>query len=418
MSSTNNLVARAAGGPGVPRPAEVPVHGMSERAATAYPTREEVGYALSTAGVLKRGWLDAYTQVPREAFLPDLMWPFDLTKGTTVHASRAEDVVAWRGYANAEVPIVTQWDDGDHEGSEPGRLATSSASMPSVVFRMLDALTVDDYCRVLEIGTGTGWNAALLAHKVGEENVVSVEVDEAVAVRARGALSHFFGAPVEVIHGDGCAGAPAHGPFDRVIATCGVRELPYSWVRQTRPGGIIVAPWGTDFTSADGIVRLTVDPEGDRASGRFTGPAEFMKLRSQRSAPIDHEAYAPGPPTSAPTLEPGPAPAALASGDRFSALTFALGLRVRDCTYVAAEKRNGAQPHWFYSLNDRSWACALIHDGRETRIWQHGPRHLWDEVRAAHTWWTTEGHPDWPRFGLTVSGAGQRVWLDEPENYV
>ncbi|MGC5410584.1 methyltransferase domain-containing protein, partial [Streptomyces sp. DT225] len=89
--------------------------------------------------------------------------------------------------------------------------------------------TVYDYCIVLEIGTGTGRNAAMLAHKVGEKKVVRVEVDEAVANRARDALAHFFGAPVDVIHGDGRAGAPGRGVFDRVIATCGVREIPYAW---------------------------------------------------------------------------------------------------------------------------------------------------------------------------------------------
>lgn len=209
---------------------------MSEQAVGAYATREDVAHALTTGGVLKTGWLDAYARVPRQAFLPDTIWPYDMVAGRAVHVSRTEDAQAWRGYADADVPVVTQWDDGEHAGREPGRVPTSSASMPSVVFRMLDALTVDDYCRVLEIGTGTGWNAALLAHKVGEGNVVSVEVDEAVANRARDALAHFFGAPVEVIHGDGRAGAPGRGVFDRVIATCGVREIPYAWVEQTRPG--------------------------------------------------------------------------------------------------------------------------------------------------------------------------------------
>ncbi|MGW1180828.1 methyltransferase domain-containing protein [Streptomyces drozdowiczii] len=386
---------------------------MSRQTASACPTREEAGYALATGGALKAEWMDAYAHVPREAFLPDTMWPFDMSTGRTVHVSRTEGAEAWRGYANADVPIVTQWDDGAHEGREPGHMPTSSASMPSVVLRMLDALTVDDYCRVLEIGTGTGWNAALLAHKVGEGNVVSVEVDEAVALRARRTLDHFFGAPVEVIHGDGSADAPGRGTFDRVIATCGVRRLPYAWVEQTRPGGIIVAPWGTDFTNADGIVRLRVDKSGESASGRFTGPVEFMKLRAHRTAPIDHEAYASQLTDVTPTMEPADAARALSGADRFSALTFALGLRVPDCTYVAAAKRGGAQPHWFYCRSDRSWACALVADGAAgARVWQQGARRLWDEVTAAYGWWVGAGRPGWSRFGLSVSGAGERVWVD------
>ncbi|OKJ76114.1 methyltransferase domain-containing protein [Streptomyces sp. CB02460] len=391
---------------------------MSEQTVSAYATREDVAYALTTGGVLKSGWLDAYVRVPRQAFLPDTIWPYDMATGRTVHVSRTEDAQAWRGYADADVPIVTQWDDGEHAGREPGRVSTSSASMPSVVFRMLDALTVDDYCRVLEIGTGTGWNAALLAHKVGEGNVVSVEVDEAVANRAREALDHFFGAPVEVIHGDGRAGAPGRGVFDRVIATCGVREIPYAWVEQTRPGGVIVAPWGTDFSPADAVLRLTVDAEGKSASGRFTGPVEFMKLRAHRSAPIDHEAYAPGP-LPAPEATTSDAARALSAADRFSSLTFVLGLRVPACTYIAAEKVRGAQPHWFYSRNDRSWACVLVEDGRPAaRVWQRGRRRLWDEVEGAYAWWVERGRPGWERFGVTVWEEGERVWVDEVGEWV
>ncbi|WP_406287428.1 methyltransferase domain-containing protein [Streptomyces sp. NBC_00209] len=391
---------------------------MSEQTASAYATREDVAYALTTGGVLKSGWLDAYARVPRQAFLPDTIWPYDMAAGGTVHVSRTEDARAWRGYADADVPIVTQWDDGEHAGSEPGRVSTSSSSMPSVVFRMLDALTVDDYCRVLEIGTGTGWNAALLAHKVGEENVVSVEVDEAVANRAREALDHFFGAPVEVIHGDGRAGAPGRGVFDRVLATCGVREIPYAWVEQTRPGGVIVAPWGTDFSPADAVLRLTVDTEGKSASGRFTGPVEFMKLRAHRSAPIDHEAYAPGPLPS-PETTTSDAARALSAADRFSPLVFALGLRVPACTYIPAEKVRGSQPHWLYSRSDLSWACVLVEDGRPAaRVWQRGERRLWDEVEGAYEWWVERGRPGWERFGVTVRGVGERVWVDEVGEWV
>ncbi|PZT71945.1 MULTISPECIES: methyltransferase domain-containing protein [unclassified Streptomyces] len=379
-----------------------------------YPTREEVGYALTTGGVLKAAWLDAYARVPREAFLPDTIWPFDMAAGKAIHVSRSEDAEAWRGYAHADVPIVTQWDDGHHAGREPGNVSTSSASMPSVVFRMLDALRVDDYCRVLEIGTGTGWNAALLAHKVGEENVVTVEVDEGVASRARDALAHYFGMPVDVLHGDGRAGAPGRGVFDRVVATCGVRSIPYAWITQTRPGGVIVAPWGTAFTNADALVRLRVGPEGESASGRFLGPVEFMKLRAHRTAPLDHEAYAHQLPAVPHALVSADAVRALADADRFDALPFALGLRVPHCSYVAAPARGDTRPHWLYSRRDRSWACALLTDGEDAaRVWQHGGRHLWDEARAAFEWWVAQGRPGWERFGLTVNGEGERVWLDE-----
>lgn len=164
-----------------------------------------------------------------------------------VRAQRArlagDDPQSWQDYADADVPIVTQWDDGLHRGTEPGTEPTSSASMPSVVFRMLRDLDVSPGHRALEIGTGTGWNAALLAYRLGAGNVVTVEVDRAVAAAARTALER-FGLAVRAVHGDGLAGRPDGAPYDRVIATCAVRTLPYAWVAQCRPLGVIVAPWG------------------------------------------------------------------------------------------------------------------------------------------------------------------------------
>ncbi|MFJ3144775.1 hypothetical protein ACIPJM_20265 [Streptomyces halstedii] len=138
-----------------------------------------------------------------------------------------------------------------------------------------------------------------------------------------------------------------------------------------------------------------------------------MKLRSHRITPVSHEEYAPH--TDFPAVEESPEVASeIASGGRFSPLNFALGLRVPDCTFHPAEARDGAQPLWFYGRDDRSWACVFLREGENAKVWQHGPRRLWDEVRAAHTWWCAHGRPQWPRFGLTVGAAGQYAWLDEP----
>ncbi len=105
------------------------------------PGRTELGRVLMTGGALSPDWAPAYTNVPRAAFLPDLMWPFDMASGRSVPVSRSDDPQTWQGYADADVPIVTQWDDGRHQGAAPGTEPTSSASMPSVVFRMLRDLT-------------------------------------------------------------------------------------------------------------------------------------------------------------------------------------------------------------------------------------------------------------------------------------
>lgn len=379
-------------------------------------SRTELGRALMTSGYLTSDWASAFASVPRSAFLPDLVWPWDMAAGRSVAVRRTDDAELWHRYADSDVPIVTQWDDGQHTGPEPGTVSTSSASMPSVVFSMLRDLDVRAGSRVLEIGTGTGWNAALLAHRVGVDNVTSIEVDPEVAETARGALAR-SSLPVEVITGDGALGHAGRAPYDRVIATCGLREgIPWAWVKQTRPGGVIVAPWGTHFSHGDAVARLAVAEDGRSASGRFTGPVEFMKFRAQRQPAIVHAEYVPGSvadgdETSTETTE------AEFIGEQFTAQRFALGLRVPDCAMVVAAKDDEARPVWFYSLSDRSWACCQFRDDKAARVWQSGPRRLWDAAESAYRWWVDRDRPDHTRFAITVTRDEQTVWLTPEESW-
>lgn len=375
--------------------------------------RSELGRALLKSGALDSDWLPSFALVQRSAFLPDLMWPFDMATARTVTVDRTKDPELWHRYAEDNVPIVTQWDDGKHQGSEPGEVSTSSISMPSVVFPMLRDLEVRLGDRVLEIGTGTGYNAALLGVRLGLSQVVSVEVDPAIAAAARTALERAR-LPVTVITADGFEGYAAGAPYDRVIATVGVREVPFAWVEQTSPGGVIVAPWGTHFSNQDAVARLIVSDDGASASGHFTDPAEFMNLRSQRLPFAGHNAYAPagvqGAETSSTTL-----PEEVFTGGEFGAPAFAIGLRVPQCTHTVALKREGTRRVWFYGLDDMSWACAFFrNDHPETTVYQSGPRRLWDEVESAYGWWERAGRPGHERFGLTVDAEGQTAWLDEP----
>ncbi|WP_455431660.1 methyltransferase domain-containing protein [Streptomyces jumonjinensis] len=386
---------------------------MTANARQDRPSRTELGRVLMSGGALPPEWAPSFEAVPRSAFLPDLMWPFDMDAGTSIAVSKADDPAAWYGYADADVPVVTQWDDGKHTGREPGQVSTSSASMPSVVFRMLRDLDVGPGDRVLEIGTGTGWNAALLAHRAGTDNVVTVEVDGAVAERARVTLER-FGAGVGVVHGDGYEGCPEGAPYDRIIVTAGVRDIPFAWVEQTRPGGLIVAPWGTHYGNGDCVARLAVAWDGQSASGAFTGPVEFMKLRAQRLSPVVHSDYVTGGPEDRDASATDLTEDAFL-GERFSPQRFAVSLRVPHCHHVVAEKRDGARPVWFYGLTDHSWACVMFRDGETARVWQSGPRRLWDEAEAAHRWWENEGKPGHERFGLTVTAEGQAAWLNAPE---
>ncbi len=372
--------------------------------------RDELRRLLLDMSALEPAWVPSFDAVRRADFLPGVMWPHDMATGRSRTVDKARDPDAWQRYADSDCPIVTQWDDGAHNGPEPGRSFSSSSSMPSLVFSMLADLDVREGQRVLEIGTGTGWNAALLAHRLGAGNVVTVDVDGVVAATARAALRR-AGLPVRVLHRDGYLGFPERAPYDRIIVTCGVRDIPYAWVEQTAPGGIILVPWGTYYGPAEATARLVVAEDGRSASGPFTRPVGFMRMRAQRLVRRQHAAYVPPGAMDRADTSVTSVPAADLDG-------FVPGLLVPDVTHVAdREREDSRRAVWLYGLSDTSWAVAVFREGRdEAKVYQSGPRRLWDEVEAAHDWWNANGKPGFERFGLTVERDGHtRVWLDGPD---
>ena len=116
-------------------------------------------------------------------------------------------------------------------------------SAPSMIAIMLEEAELKGGERVLEIGAGCGYNAALLAELVGPDRVVSVERIPELADLARANLTA-FGSRVEVVVGDGSMGYLPKAPYDCVIATAGAPRIPKAWKEQTKVGGRIVAPVG------------------------------------------------------------------------------------------------------------------------------------------------------------------------------
>ena len=136
-------------------------------------------------------------------------------------------------YAN--VAVVTR--------RRPDGVPISSSSQPAIVARMLQQLDALPGHRVLEIGAGTGYNAALLGQLVGPDGTVTtIDVDPEICAAAEGHLQVAEASNVSVIRGDGWAGVEEHGPFDRIEATVGVWDLSTRWVEQLKPDGILVAP--------------------------------------------------------------------------------------------------------------------------------------------------------------------------------
>ncbi|MBV9013688.1 MAG: methyltransferase domain-containing protein [Pseudonocardiales bacterium] len=365
---------------------------------------------LTTGGFLEPGWREAFLAVPRHAFIPDLVWQEQRRDLVPFH--RADDPSRWLrlAYASRQV-MITQVDDGHPVG--PGLIGdciSSSASQPNVVALMLAALGAQPGMRVCEIGTGTGYNAALLAQRLGADHVTSIEVDPEVATRARAALARTGFGAVLVITGDGAHGYPPRAPFDRVLATAAVQRVPYAWVAQTRPGGRVVTPWGTAYLNG-ALLSLTVGEEGT-ATGRLVDNVAFMWLRDQRipltwvrDCVYDEDNAA----VSTTDLHP-----ARVTDDYHAAL--AIGILVPDCEYRYCQARDdsGEYTVWFLDPNSRSWASLDYLPGADTHeVNQLGPRRLWDEVEAAYRWWVRAGSPTAERWHFTVTPQCQEIYLDQ-----
>ncbi|MFF2021103.1 methyltransferase domain-containing protein [Streptomyces sp. NPDC058171] len=209
-------------------------------------------------------WRTAFEQVPRHLFVPSYWIGVGdgherLWGGDPDPARRTR----WMRGAYADAPLATLLRDGE---------LLSSSSQPSLMARMLAELRIGPQDRVLEIGAGTGYNAALLAHRVGDERVTTVDLDPDITETARAHLRAAGHAPT-VVTGDGARGCPERAPFDRIMATCTLPSVPRAWLAQCTPGALVLAPLAT------GLIRLTVTgPE--EAEGRFLHTsAYFVPLR-------------------------------------------------------------------------------------------------------------------------------------------
>ncbi|MDJ1137452.1 protein-L-isoaspartate(D-aspartate) O-methyltransferase [Streptomyces iconiensis] len=262
----------------------------------------------------------------------------------------------------------------------------------------------------------TGWSTALLAHRLGEQNVVSVEVDKTVADTARERL-HDTGLHPTLLVGDGLAGHPAGAPYDRIIATVGLRQIPPVLLRQLRPGGLLLAPWGSDYANQDALVKLTADGEG-AAVGPFLRPLEFMKARGQRGTWPRRSDYVP---TDWAGVDP-PRTTRLTPQDLGDELLspgeWALALALPGLVHRIGHRTPDEASGWWYSLTDLSWAAATWRDGQPAKVWQGGPRRLFEEVESAHQRWQDHGRPGHDRYGLTIDHHGQHTWLDHPHQPV
>lgn len=238
--------------------------------------RQELVAALVASGALHSPALQqAFLAVPREVFVP-CFYEEDETSPTlkwrpiNAHETPTD---AYLAKVYRDLPLVTKTDERG--------MPISSSSMPSVMAKMLEAMDVQPGQRVLEIGAGTGYNAALIARLTGDPHaVVSIEYDSVLAKCAAKAIEHVIGPGLQVITGDGFAGYAQGAPFDRIIATASISRVPMAWVEQLRVGGTLVMDLQGSL-AASGF--LVLERTEDGARGHFLPqPLYFMPLVTQQ----------------------------------------------------------------------------------------------------------------------------------------
>ncbi len=217
-------------------------------------------------GVVRSAGVErAFRRVPRHRFVERFWVGRDSAHEVGADGWSAEAL----GLVYSDEALITR---RDAEGNP-----TSSASQPSVVAMMLEALDLGPGMRVLEIGAGTGYNAALMAEVVGDQRLVTtIDIDPDVVAQTRGLLARAGYGAVEVVCGDGALGHAASAPFDRVVATVGCSDISWGWVEQMNPDGLLLVP--LDHGGSHPLVKLRVGSTG-RVAGRIVGWTGFMRMR-------------------------------------------------------------------------------------------------------------------------------------------
>jgi protein-L-isoaspartate O-methyltransferase len=308
--------------------------------------------------------------------------------------------------AYSDETLVTRVGPLHADHAQPDQRATgdptSSSTLPGLIVSMADRLGVQRGDRVLDVGTGSGYSAALFGYRFGDANVTSVDIDPYLVSAARDRLARFGRNPhMEAID---ATGALPDTAYDRIMATVSVRPVPASWLDALRPGGRLVTTIA--YTAllimatkgADGIVRGTVQPD----------PATFMESRRTADYPPKlNDVFVSARVREGDDVRPPYGPIPDLWQDWPLRYLFELdtpGVETRAATYD-----DGHRVVWLLAA-DESWARA--EDGPHPLIHQGGPRRLWDALdRVTRKW---EEHDRFPLHALRAELSPEESILHAP----
>ncbi|MFI7060322.1 methyltransferase domain-containing protein [Kribbella sp. NPDC050124] len=330
---------------------------------------------VAEGAITDEAWRAAFRAVPRHLLVPRF-YQNTSVGSVKVDASAGDH---WLSTVYSDTHLVTRDD------------VTSSSTAPSLMAAMLEALDLSGDETVLEVGTGTGYNAALLSERLSDARVVSVDIDSQSVDDARRYLATAGYHPL-LVATDGVDGFPGRAPYDRIIATCRLDYMPSAWLEQLQTGGVVVTPLGA------GVARVVKHGDGTASGAFLPTPAYFMPLRHH--------------------------PEQIAVADLIEAATRAAG-STRNYTHDTTIYRDNNARFWLdltqpdvRTMQLESAAIAFHPDGSWARlaggtVTQGGARNLWDDVEFTHDVWLDAGSPERVRYRLDISTKHQHVLLDD-----
>ncbi|MFE5331342.1 methyltransferase domain-containing protein [Embleya sp. NPDC056575] len=360
--------------------------------------------------VLSSRIAEAFLNVPRHVFTPvfyrraggDRFVPWRVDDPDEIG-----DGGAWWEAVYSGESLITEVDGVHAEHAPPEGVSgvpTSSSTAPDLMADMLDALDPVPGARTLEIGTGSGYNTALLARLVGAENVTTVDHTPHLVDTARDRLKTAGFTP-DVVLADGTTGWAVNAPYDRLIATASVPRVPKAWMEQCAPGAVLVVPLKGTLAGGS-IAWLKKLPDGTAAGRLMHTPAAFMPLLPDTD-----------------THEAGRDDAHAAGETRSSTLT----PRVLDdwtFSFFAQLHLDPTTTRRFAHIDGRHVTTLRAADGCATTVAETdrgvevawiGGRDLWAPIERAHRLWLDLNRPRREWFTLEAGPTGQHVCLAAPD---
>jgi protein-L-isoaspartate O-methyltransferase len=350
-------------------------------------------------------WRNAVEQVPRHLFVErfqvrrDGVW---VVHSLSDPDRRAQSLAA----VYSDCALVTRLDPAtDHP--------LCASPEPRVLARMLEQLDVEPSQRVLEIGTGTGYTTALLCRALGDHAVTSVDICPDTTAAALNAL-HGAGYHPTVLCADGSQGVAVHGPYHRILATCGVGRVPRSWVGQLTPGGTLV-------TGIGGLLAALRRTPNDSLCGRFVGLVELVPMRPHPNrSPTPGIGQVRDITDTATRRGVAHRTVTVPIGLDLTALNMFAGLVAEHGRLIAVPARPDvvASYRWWDPLSG-SWACIDLTGPATASVRQYGALQFWQILADLLTHWDIVGRPPIDQYGITIAPTGQRtLWYRRPHRCI